>query len=130
MKKLFLKRFFADHRATLGVLQIPDLSFPLFTLENCWRQNMSDISCIPPAVYLCTPYKSKKYPDNYQLSDVPGRSKILIHVGNTAKDTKGCILLGMACGSLSNEPAILSSTEALNLFRSIINNQNFLLEIS
>lgn len=130
MKKLYLKRFFEDEKTTLGILEIPGLNFPIFTLENAWRQNEIDISCIPKAVYLCTHYKSRKYSNNYQVLNVPGRKKILFHVGNRAKNTEGCILLGMACGNLKQEPAVLSSKKAIHLFRSIINQENFLLKIS
>jgi hypothetical protein len=30
------------------------------------------------------------------VNDIPGRSNILIHVGNTVEDTDGCILVGLA----------------------------------
>ena len=37
----------------------------------------------------------KPYADSIpHIEDIPGRSNILIHVGNTVKDTDGCILVG------------------------------------
>ena len=40
---------------------------------------------------------SSRYPDMHkgiiEVCDVPGFTDILIHIGNTAKDTRGCILL-------------------------------------
>ena len=43
------------------------------------------------------------------LLNVPGRSGILIHAGNTAKDTQGCILVGMntKVGSVMNSKKCL-----------------------
>jgi hypothetical protein len=52
----------------------------------------------------------------YRVEDVPQRSDILIHAGNTHKDTHGCILLGMQFGKLGNDSAILASRSALLQF--------------
>ena len=44
-----------------------------------------------------------------ELQNVPGRSEILIHAGNSAKDTKECILTGMQ----QNGETLLASQSAL-----------------
>lgn len=110
---------------TLGILNVDGEVF--HTLENPWKDNQREISCIPEGDYLVKPYSSQKYPDVYELQEVPDRSKILIHVGNYEKDTKGCILLGMGVDLTNN--MITHSSRALNRFRNLIGNNTFYLSI-
>lgn len=79
------------------------------TLELPWRNNQRNISCIPAGNYICSRYRSPTHGDCYFISDVPNRSHILIHAGNTLKDTQGCILVGR----LFEKDAILRSRSAL-----------------
>ena len=42
------------------------------------------------------PYSSERFPDTFEVQDVPGRSLILFcHVGNFAKNVQGCFALGL-----------------------------------
>ena len=69
------------------------------TLENSWQDNQRNISCIPEGVYpvrLRLPRESGTRDYIHLLvKDVKDRDYILIHIGNTAKDTSGCILVGL-----------------------------------
>ena len=69
------------------------------TLENPWVDNQSNISCIPEGVYpvrLRLPRESATRDYLHLLvQEVPNRDWILFHRGNTAKDTSGCILVGL-----------------------------------
>lgn len=60
--------------------------------------------CIAPGIYSIDLHYSPKF-GKYMLTlcGVRGRSGILIHSGNTPKDTVGCILVGKReeCGRLS-----------------------------
>lgn len=79
--------------ATEGVLLF-DLT-QVFTLEEPWRDNQPNVSCIPEGSYRCIIAWSNRFQRLMpRLLDVPGRSGILIHPGNTLKDTSGCILVG------------------------------------
>ena len=49
----------------------------------------------------------------YRLGGVPGRSGIDVHIGNTVKDTTGCILVGRGVGRLRGERAVLGSVMAM-----------------
>lgn len=56
--------------------------------------------CVPPGTYSIDLHYSPKF-KRYMLilCGVKGRSGILIHSGNTFKDTLGCILVGVLDGS-------------------------------
>ena len=102
---------------TFGVLIINTELF-CYTLEPRDEENETNISSIPAQQYLCKPYKSQKYPDTFQICNVPDRFKILFHPGNTIHDTAGCICLGETIGKLRGERAILNSGKTFNLFLS------------
>lgn len=73
------------------------------TLELPWQNNQRNISCVPTGFYRLTKRFSPKYGDHFLLEDVPNRSLILIHHGNYAKDTKGCILIGRSVIDLDGD---------------------------
>ena len=104
---LILRRLSDDGVATIGELRRADGSHLCWTLENTWANNERRVSCIPPGVYPLTVRTfggwnerlAKRFPDMHEgaieLAAVPGRSDILVHPGNTAADTLGCILPGL-----------------------------------
>ena len=70
-------------------------SFIGFSLELGWKDNVPNISCIPPGFYKYTEYYSNKFRSIcLRLLEVPERTGIVIHPGNTTDDTQGCILVG------------------------------------
>ncbi len=82
-----------DHVA--GLLKYGEnFSQSVWTLECPWRENQVFISCIPDGSYPLVAFDSPEHPDCWVLTPVPGRTGILIHVGNEVKDTQGCILIG------------------------------------
>ena len=85
------------------------------TLENPWKNNQRNISCIPDGEYdvrLRLPRESASRDYIHLLvKEVPNRDWILFHRGNTAKDTSGCILVGQ--GSKHN--AVQNSRLAMDL---------------
>jgi hypothetical protein len=79
-------------KTTFGVLSINGKPICL-TLENLWLKNERNISCIPTGKYEIKYSWSKKFNKfMWAIDNVPGREGILIHRGNTYKDTSGCIL--------------------------------------
>ena len=103
---LKLKRIFQHGNATTGVLFINDKP-EAFTIEDVKREvKIKGKTRIPAGVYevklkkIITPL-TKKYREKYhwfewhlELQNVPGFDSIYIHIGNTALDTEGCIIVG------------------------------------
>ncbi len=118
---IYLLRQTSTDQGTEGILAVPQLCFSSFTLELPWRDNMRDISCIPPGTYPLTWHESKKF-KAFHVKDVPDRSGVLIHAGNVAGDTgkgfrtdvEGCILLGVSRGTLYGQRAVLHSRAAVD----------------
>ena len=85
------------------------------TLENPWKDNQRNISCIPEGNYkvrLRLPRESASRDYIHLLvEDVENRSYILFHRVNTAKDTRGCILVGLG----SEQDIVHNSTLAMDL---------------
>lgn len=129
MRKVELKRAWSDAKVTLGILRVLGSDHaPIYTLENPLRITNED-SRIPASTYHCIPHNSAKYPNTYEVLGVPNRVGILLHWGNTEKDTTGCILLGLESGNLQGEPAVLQSHAAFELFRNLIGQEGFYLEV-
>ena len=107
----------------MGVLTI-DGVFRGFTLENTFTFSKSEgSSAIPPGTYpvtqkrVLTPmtkrYKAKYdwFEYFYEVQDIPDFTDVYFHIGNTVRDTAGCILVGK---SLDTEAAYLGkSTQAM-----------------
>ena len=123
MKELILKRVSQTKLSTFGVLIYNDVPF-ILTLEEAWRENKRNISCIPTGRYLCRPYTSAKYKNVWELQDVPNRSKILIHQGNTHDSTEGCILVGSQFEPVGGVEGVQQSKPALDELRVLIGLQN------
>lgn len=84
--ELWLVHYSADEGLRDGEVHICD------TLEPPYR---SKYSYIREGVYrMSVTYSPKFHRKLPLLHDVPGRSGIRIHAGNTASDTHGCILVG------------------------------------
>ena len=98
-------------QGTLGILRI-NKSIQCFTLERPYLFNRPNESAIPAGSYLCQLTNSPRFGVTYEVIDVPGRSHILFHAGNTINDSTGCILLGASCGELGGQRAVLSSRNA------------------
>ena len=92
------------------------------TLENPWLDNQRNISCIPEGEYpvrIRLPRESATRDYIHLLvKDVKDRDYILFHIGNTAKDTSGCILVGLG----SQQNVVNNSRLAMDLLmKEIIN---------
>ena len=116
--KLLLKRIYTNDKYTIGRLYADDL-YICDTLEDCDRgldSSMTEEEILSKKVYGKTAIPTGTYPVDLdtisgrfgkvkfykdscngkvpRLLNVKGFSGILIHCGNTAKDTEGCILVG------------------------------------
>lgn len=148
--KLVLKRIFTCPTYTIGHLYIDGKYFcdtledtdrgldsETMTVEKIKSKKIYAKTAIPTGTYQITVntvspafqdrYWAKEYEGKVpRLIDVPGYSGVLIHVGNTAEDTSGCILVGenkvkgrvnnstytysMLCKRLFSDPNNLSIT--------------------
>jgi len=96
------------------------------TLELPWANNARNKSCITMGTYQCKYEYSERYKCGiYRIKNVLGRSGILIHPGNWAKDTEGCILPGMT----SSETSVSESRKALDKLCTLMGKSDFTLII-
>lgn len=108
---LLLTRLEDDGNCTIGKLALPD-GRVFWTIERPWMDNAIGKSCVPAGSYDLVPHASPKFGRTWALvsrqlrvvhqpGDIPEgstniwRSAILIHVGNWAKDLRGCIAPGL-----------------------------------
>ena len=114
MINLLLIRDMFTENSTIGELFVNGERF-CDTLENPWLDNQRNISCIPEGEYkvrLRLPRESATRDYIHLLvQDVPNRDYILFHIGNTAKDTRGCILVGQG----SEQDVVYNSQLAMDL---------------
>ena len=103
-----------------------------YILEPKWRENRSNVSCIPTGEYTVDYMKrsaSGKYKDVYHIQDVKNRFGILIHKGNTVNHTLGCLLPGVKVGTIGGAFAVLGSAQAMRKIHKVTNRESFKLNI-
>ena len=117
---LIIRKTFTDD-STIGELFLNGEKM-CDTLELPYKDNQRSISCIPAGEYSARlRYPRESGSRDYLhilVKDVPNRDYILFHRGNTAKDSRGCILVGLK----GEQDIVYNSTLALDLLlKEIIN---------
>lgn len=133
-------------KQTFGCFYVFDRERAVFdccTLELPWLNNQRNISCISTGEYPVEKIYSEKFGNCFLLKNVPGRSAILIHIGNYATDrkerglvkamtrakerrvdTEGCILVGMRWEDINGDGNldVIESGVAMALLLDILPN--------
>jgi len=97
---------------TIGVLSVNG-RLTCYVLELPWRDNRCCISRIPAGFY--TGERQKDHPRKglvFHIFNVPGRTEIMMHVGNTHVDTAGCPVPGLQPGYHDSVRGVLDSNAA------------------
>lgn len=123
MKIIELIRLEEGEQGTLGILKINKEVF-CYTLEPTDKLNKPNESCIPAQQYICQRIDSPKFGDTFEIRNVPGRSHVLFHAGNTQDDTLGCVLLGQTVGKLKENRAVLNSGNTFRAFLAVLGNED------
>lgn len=113
MKHFFLNRQPSAPDGTFGYIADEGNTVYCDTCELPWLNNEPDKSCIPIGDYNVVRHNSAAHPNVWELQNVDGRTGILIHNGNTEKDSLGCIIVGNGYGTLYGLPAVLNSNITL-----------------
>lgn len=136
MERIILERFESTDQGTFGKIRIDSETF--YTLELPWRDNRSDISCIPAGLYGCEYNMSAHFRRKlYSVEGVNNRIGIRIHPANFAGDRTlgydsqlhGCIALGLHTGVMGGQKCLLLSSVAVRKFESLMNREFFVLEV-
>jgi len=106
---------------TFGRLVID--GFQCFSVERPWESNKADVSCIPEGSYRLQLRESPvvqrtsggTYKQGWEVTHVPDRSLIMLHVGNTMADVEGCIAVGAALGWVAGRWAVTDSRRTFSL---------------
>lgn len=124
--KVEVKRTFKGTEYTIGHLYI-DGAYFCDTLEDTVRDTkIAGKTAIPAGKYHVKKTMSPRFKTLLpEILNVPGFTGVRIHSGNTAKDTDGCLLLGLN----KTKGAVLNSKNAMAFFMDRTPNE-FELEIS
>lgn len=141
---LLLQRYSDSNQSTLGLLFV-NKKFFCYTLEDMYNNvKIPGKTRIPAGRYKLgirkadTPLTLKyreRYPwfkNHIEVLNVPGFTGIYIHIGNTDRDTDGCILVGDSVNNNTITTGLLSnSTQAFKrLYEHIYPNvENLSIEI-
>lgn len=129
METLVLERFFYGRAVTLGLLVVGREL--LYTAEDPWVGNAPMISCIPDDLYDVEPRRFNRggY-DAWEILNVPGRSQIKIHRGNTADDVSGCIVVGRELACFGGSVGVANSAAAWKILYGALGGRAFRLSIT
>ena len=114
-------RYSSQSKTTLGAMLIND-KFECYTLEDSHKDvKVKHQTRIPSGKY---EIKLREFGGHYEkylskydghggmlwLQDVPNFEDILIHIGNDAEDTSGCILVGSTANNNANNKGFIGAS--------------------
>jgi len=121
MIKATLTRFASLGDRTVGQFRAAGNLY--YSIECPWLDNAVNVSCIPAGHYSVIRTNSPKFgPDMWEITGVPGRSHILIHIANYSRNVQGCIGLGL--GVFADLAGVSNSRTAIEEFYSLTAGQN------
>jgi len=95
MKYLEIFRLEFSNDGVFGIIKYDNkILHSLYSLELPFNDNKKYISSIPAGEYKALVSTSERLGDTIELLEVPNRTDIMFHVGNTIDDLKGCIGIG------------------------------------
>lgn len=129
--QILVDSFFSDDTTTLSLVSV-DGEFVCFGLEDPGQlTKIPGKTRIPEGTYQVSVRTHggfhSRYANRYdwhmgmlQLMDVPGFTDILIHIGNTHKDTEGCLLVGQGCVTSGAVSLVNSAVAYEKLYKKVI----------
>jgi hypothetical protein len=123
--ELFLDRIKSNDIATLGKLSV-NTKFECYVCEDDYDAvKEKGNTRIPAGRYEVElkPLGTSRFDASYtkkfrfhagmlRLKNVPNYAEVLIHIGNTHKDTEGCLLVGKSAVVTATSLAVAASTDA------------------
>ncbi len=128
MKKpiVTIHRYIQDENQSSGVVTVFIDGQPVYSgvsLERGWRNNESNVSCVPAGEYpLKLEYSPRFKKDLWELKEVPNRSEAKFHSANYWNQLNGCIALGLKYADINadNYADVVKSVIAMSLFHEVL----------
>ncbi len=116
------RRGYFDEEGTFGELYGGDFSCK--TVELPWRDNRVNKSCVPEGTYVMRKRISGvvsrtsggRFDQGWEIVNVPDRTYIMFHVGNTLADLDGCVAVGKAWGYIERHWGVTFSRDTFQAF--------------
>lgn len=112
-----------------GILTKDDNDQVAVTLEHAYPNGLGGVAPkIPAGTYTCKrgmhQLEGMKQPfETFEVTNVPGHTNILLHMGNYNGDSDGCILVGRRACPSDKDPALQMITSSVNTFNMIMDFQ-------
>ena len=130
MRTIKIKRLDQDSNQTIGICSVHDengkLLFSATSMERGWRNNESNVSCVPTGSYpLKLEYSSRFKTKLWELKDVPNRSECKFHAANYWFQLNGCIALGQRLIDMNKDGYcdITNSKATMNEFQDAMDDE-------
>lgn len=127
--QVIINRFKVTNDYSLGHCYIRyedgSLRFVGCSLERGWRNNQSNVSCVPEGTYpLKYEYSPRFRKKLWELYSVPGRSECKFHAANFWRQLNGCIALGNKHKDIDGDgdPDVTSSRLTMRNFHYFMSN--------
>lgn len=131
MKKVIINRYKVTSNYSLGhcYIQHTDgiVEYVGCTIERGWKDNQSNISCVPEGTYDLKLENSPRFKkDLWELYGVPNRSECKFHAANYWRQLNGCISLGRKHKDIDGDgdPDVTSSRNVMKEFHSLLSGQS------
>lgn len=88
----------------LYVYERGNMLYKCKAIEQPWRNNEKNRSCIPAGTYPAVLEWSAKFGMNlYELKNVPNRAEVKFHIANFSRQLEGCIAPGRAFAYIDSD---------------------------